>query len=97
MLKVKTGVTPKNLIIAAAAANVAQELGIELTITSGTDGVHKPQSRHYNGEALDFRVRNLKHGVAGQVITSLTRRLGQHYQVIYETHPPHIHVEYDPA
>ena len=41
MLKVKRGVTPKNLVIAAAAINSAVQIGlpVDVVITSGTDGL----------------------------------------------------------
>ena len=57
MLKVKGGVLPKNLVIAAAAANAASEMAVTATITSGSDGQHMKGSRHYTYDALDFRRR----------------------------------------
>jgi hypothetical protein len=94
MLKVKSGVTPRNLVIAAAVANTAQILGLELTITSGTDGKHKRGSKHYSGEALDVRTRNLTKANVKRVVDMLAARLGRGYDVVLET--DHIHVEYDP-
>jgi hypothetical protein len=93
VLLVKGGVTPKNLVIAAAAANVASELGCTIMITSGTDGVHKVGSFHYTGEALDFRLLPTAPLRLG-FVTGMQRHLGPAYQVIVETN--HVHVEYDP-
>ena len=94
MIKVKDGVTPKNLVIAAAIANTSQELGLELTITSGTDGKHMKGSKHYTGEALDLRSNNLTKSQTNKVVGVLKKRLGAAYQVIVES--DHIHIEYDP-
>lgn len=93
MLKVKTNVTPKNLVIAAAVANVAEVMGLTLVITSGTDGVHMPKSKHYTGEALDIRISNLGNSV-GAVVQSLRDRLGHGYDIVLEK--DHIHIESDP-
>lgn len=95
MLKVKTGVTPRNLIIAAAIANVGEILGLGMVITSGTDGIHKKGSKHYTGEALDLRISNIPPALIQKVIVNLQKRLGDGYQVIREH--DHIHIEYDPA
>jgi len=94
MLRVKAGVTPRNLVIAAAVANTAQALEIDATITSGTDGKHMPTSRHYTGEALDVRSRNMKPALRAVFVTHLRDRLGKSYQVVEEK--DHIHIEYDP-
>jgi hypothetical protein len=91
MIRVKSGVTPRNLIIAAAAANVGQELGLDVTITSGMDGKHKVGSKHYIGQALDFRLLGAQTDTFRQ---ALARRLGPAYQVLLEV--DHVHVEYDP-
>ena len=95
MLKVKTGVTPRNLVIAAAIANVGEILGLGMVITSGTDGIHKKGSKHYTGEALDLRISNIPPALIQKVIVNLQKRLGDGYQVIREH--DHIHIEYDPA
>lgn len=92
MLKVKDGVTPLNLIIAAAAANVAQALGITVFITAGTDGKHMVGSRHYIGQALDFRTSNLTSHEVDAFKELLANRLGPHYDVILES--DHIHAEF---
>lgn len=94
MIKVKTGVTPRNLIIAAALANVAEEEKLELVITAGTDGKHMVGSKHYTGEALDIRTSNLTQGQILLVMSGLKHRLGSSYDVLIEA--DHVHVEFDP-
>lgn len=96
MLKVKTGVKPKNLLIMAGLANTSEKLGLTLVITSGTDGVHMSGSKHYNGDAIDVRISNLKTAELRSVLTDLTSRLGPlGCQIILED--DHIHIEYDPS
>lgn len=93
MLKIKTGVRPKNLIIAAAIANVAEALGLTLYITSGTDGKHRVGSKHYSHEALDLRRSNIPSKLLDTVLVQLRGRLGGDYDVILED--DHIHIEWD--
>lgn len=94
MLKVKDGVTPHNLIIAAAAANVASTMEVTIVITSGTDGKHMDGSKHYTGDALDFRISNLTKSQISTFKQRMAARLGPAYQVLLE--PDHVHVEFNP-
>jgi hypothetical protein len=94
MLKVKSGVTPRLIVIAAAAANVSNDLGLTLVVTSGTDGKHMKGSKHYTGEALDIRRSNIASERVSMVCELLRARLGKNYDVVLER--THIHVEYDP-
>ena len=94
MLKVKAGVTPKMLVIAAAAANTAEKGGFEVVITSGTDGQHRRASKHYSGDALDLRISNLTLDQRKALIAGLMTRLGDGYDIVLE--PDHIQIEYDP-
>ena len=91
MIRIKDGVTPHNLIICAAAANVGQALGLDVTITSGTDGKHMTGSKHYTGDALDIRLLG-EH--TDDFAHDLGVRLGPAYQLILEV--DHLHVEFDP-
>ncbi len=67
--------------------------------TSIMDGVHGKGSRHYWGDAVDFRTRH----IARQKLTELTDRcreyLGAGFDVVLEDvdgPQEHLHVEYDP-
>lgn len=93
MLNIKSGVKPSNLTIAAAIANVAEELKITLTITSGIDGVHKIGSFHYTGDALDMRIRDLTKAQIEIVMSKLKVHLGIEYELILEI--DHLHIEKD--
>lgn len=68
--------------------------GRKLVITSGLDGRHTRNSRHYVGLALDFRSRDLGRAARGQVARELRKALGPRFQVLLEK--DHIHVEYHP-
>ena len=94
MLKVKAGVTPPMLVIAAAAANVAETLRLTAVITSGTDGKHMEGSKHYTLAALDFRTSHWSTPTQQVFITGMRSRLGRKYQVVHKR--DHIHFEYDP-
>ena len=102
-LKFKAGVVvPKVTIIAAAAVNAANEMGLteEITITSGNDSTHTHGSLHYVNAALDIRTKTLPASQKQAWLTVLRRRLGSEYQVILEAEGKaneHAHVEYDPA
>ncbi len=70
-------------------------------ITSGNDSRHMRGSRHYDDLAFDLRGNNIDAETARRLRDDLGRRIGDDYQVFYETFPRnpsnnHIHVEYDP-
>lgn len=87
----------------AAAAQVGvvyNKHGYRCTITSGLDGQHSSGSLHYQGKALDFRVRNI-HSIQemAQITREIATALGDNYDVILESPGApnqHIHIEYDP-
>jgi hypothetical protein len=68
---------------------------LQAVITSGRDGTHMQTSKHYSGEALDFR-RWQSDGIGRttDIVEELRRELGDDYDVVLEA--THIHVEYDP-
>lgn len=96
VLKVKRGVTPKILVIAAAAINAATLLGAkwDVVITSGNDGKHMKGSKHYSNNALDLRTWNIPNRDLPLFVKALAERLGPDYDVVLED--DHIHVEFDP-
>jgi hypothetical protein len=101
MVKIKTGVKPKSLVILAAVANVAQVLPFDVIITSGNDSKHMKTSKHYSDEALDVRSKNFPNTESKKLfLEAVLKRLGQDYQGILEDlggANEHIHIEYDPA
>lgn len=63
-------------------------------VTSGRDGQHQVNSKHYTDAALDFRIFHLQADELHTVVQALKRTLGQDFDVVIE--PSHLHVEYDP-
>lgn len=63
----------------------------EMTITSGNDGVHMKESKHYTNEAIDIRRRDMINAVKTARVIKVV--LGNKYDVILES--THIHIEYD--
>lgn len=101
LLKFKnTVVVPKVVIIAGAAINAANVVGlkVDMLVTSGNDSVHARGSKHYTDEALDFRTKHLTTNAKHAWSAELKRRLGRDFDVILEDEGgpnEHLHVEYD--
>jgi hypothetical protein len=96
-----TGLQPQTLLAVRIAEAVWNRHGADtLWITSAADGAHKEDSLHYEGLAVDLRVRNLPQSSWETVTAELQAALGRQYDVILETDPakgPHVHVEFDPV
>ena len=86
------GIQPEILLAIQEAREVYHQLGAETVITSLLDGKHMKGSKHYEGQAVDLRIRHLHDP---QLAFSLLRSaLGRDYDVVLEK--SHIHVEFDP-
>lgn len=70
--------------------------GDELWVTSTREGRHMVGSRHYSGEAFDFRapVVILDGGEVGYLLNEVRELLGADFDVVFEG--DHFHVEFDP-
>ena len=72
--------------------------GFDLTVTSVTDGDHKPGSLHHIGCAVDLRLPPINATteplVMQRFVSDLREVLGVEFDVVLEG--DHIHVEYDP-
>lgn len=72
-----------------------------MTVTSGHegapgDGVHRKDSLHYKGRAIDLRVRDVRvEDVKARFVPAARLLLGPDFDVIFEG--DHVHIEYDPA
>ena len=69
-------------------------IGVDCVITAGCDGKHKNKSRHYSGDALDFRTRNINKQYINVIVDKIKKALGAEFNVVL--HKTHLHVEYDP-
>lgn len=86
--------TKPNLIGIAHANSEFEKRGLEMVITSLTDGKHREDSKHYDGDAFDVRRWNIPPPEFNDTVVSLRKRLGDDYDVVVER--THIHIEYDP-
>jgi len=102
-MKIKSGVRLENLrpvivLALAIADDVFKSMTNEsLVITSVSEGIHKKDSLHYRGLAVDIRKpRNYMFGNdIDSLSTKLASHLGDNFDVVVED--THIHIEYDPA
>lgn len=68
-------------------------------ITSIEDGDHLPNSKHYQGLAVDIRLNNIAPGLHDRLRTEVARLAGPAFDVIHEYHGTdrdHLHIEFDP-
>jgi hypothetical protein len=89
-----SGISPAMVLAAVVVLCACENLGVDCVITSCIDGVHRQDSKHYLGNALDFRTRDLtpENGLA--LATDVRQQLGDEYDVVLEA--DHLHVEFDP-
>ena len=103
MIRVKKGVefkviAPAGFLILQALKTVSKQLGLDLTITSGTDGKHSgPKDPHLSGEAYDVRSKDLELEQKHLVLDALMRQLpaGRFYGFLegLNTRDEHLHVQ----
>lgn len=97
---VKPGVqftfAPGGFRILEALKHVSGDLNVDLTITSGADGIHSPNSKHYSGEAYDVRSKDLTKEMKHHLVFMLQSLLGPRFYVFLEvpdTDNEHIHCQ----
>ena len=83
-----------------AAMKIADEIsqrlfGIEGVVTAGFDGKHKKGSKHYTGEAFDWRINHYDPEDVQVLHEALKDELGSDYDVVFHE-GSHIHIEFDP-
>ncbi len=84
------------LVAVHKAREIIEALGIEFVVTDvGGDAPGRVRnSKHFSGEAFDFRTRDMTKAQREKAATSLQAALGTDYFVLVES--DHIHVEFDP-
>ena len=84
-----------------AFARTAGGFGVtDLTITSVNDGVHKVNSLHYTGNALDIRSKTMPDLIVQHLRDAFLVVHNDQYQLLWEsqgTDNVHLHLEYDPG
>lgn len=85
--------------VVGAVAAAADRLGLPTpVVTSGNDSHHKPHSRHYDNQAIDFRGNNISIADGKRLERDVQRQLGSGFRVEYEIFPKdprnnHLHVQ----
>lgn len=88
------GLQPEMMIALMVANDLYKANNQELVVTSGTEGIHKRNSRHYIGYAVDLRHRYYSNEMKAFIVKELQSKLGEDFLVLLER--THIHVSYKP-
>jgi len=93
------GCKPELLACLQVAEAVYARHGVELVVTSVTEGQHRRGSMHYRELAADLRVHGLpaEGSVRDEVAREIGKALGVDYDVLYEGHErprAHVHLGY---
>lgn len=99
----KSGVSVQGLqaeiLLAILIVNeVCKTHGVEPTITSISDGAHSKNSYHYQGDAVDFRTKDIPSAIIPIILDQIRLRLTSEYDVLHEsvnTPNQHLHIEYN--
>lgn len=90
-------IAPSGFRILAALDAACQDIGHDVTITSGSDGCHSGENDpHHRGEAYDVRTHDLSETQKQNLLNSLKNRLGPRFYVFIEdpgTDNEHIHAQ----
>ena len=90
------GIQAEILLARIEASEIFARYGANAIITSGREGKHKKNSKHYEGQAIDLRIRHMDRRLWPIVAEELKKALGPQYDVILEAKKLHIHIEFDP-
>jgi hypothetical protein len=93
------GLQPQIVLAALVIEDLYEELRVQCVVTSCNDGTHKSNSKHYSGNALDFRTKTVPRGLLMGLVASVKASLGTDFDVILESingDNEHLHVEFDP-
>ena len=94
------GLTPEMLMGHLVVQEAMRQRNIECIVTSARDSEHSTKSKHYLGNALDYRLRHVEpFNAIDQLYKTIKTRLNPEFDVVLEglgTEAPHLHVEYDP-
>jgi len=94
------GPSAQLLLALMGARDVYADFDADCVITSLDDGAHRSRSRHYIGDAVDLRVKNVSLDKSDEIFDELQHRLmslGPEYIVLreYRGQPQdHIHIQY---
>ena len=89
-----TGLRPELLLAITVASSIYEENKYECVVTSLVDQKHGYGSLHFQGSAVDLRIRHLEDDDVKLIVKELSSALGVDYDVVLES--DHIHLEYQP-
>jgi len=88
------GVSQNCIVLIHVTACAYEACGIDTVVTSVKDGRHKAGSKHYIGDAADFRTKNIsKKDELLWIVNTVRKKLGRDFDVVMES--DHLHIEYD--
>ena len=89
------GVKPELIIGLIICNTVYEKHGVEMVITSKTDGKHRDYSDHYKGYGMDLRTRNIPDVQTRSAIEmGIKESITEDYRIIFEK--DHFHFAYKP-
>lgn len=88
------GLTPEMGMGVQIIASIFAAHNKNAVITSVADGKHSRGSKHYSGNAVDWRTRHLLTSERDKITLDCKASLGDDFDVVLES--DHLHVEYDP-
>lgn len=90
-------IAPGGFVLLAAIHSAAQVFNVDLTITSGTDGMHSGyEDPHHKGEAYDVRTHDLPEEVRQKVLEHIQLTAGPGFFAFLEaqgTDNEHLHCQ----
>lgn len=95
------GMSPQIGLAISVAAFAFDEIGRpSMTVTSVTDGKHGRGSKHYVGNAVDIRTKDIPtDALKRSVFRAVAEDLGPEFDVVLEwigEPQEHLHIEWDP-
>lgn len=93
------GVLPETLLALTIANEIYTAAGLDLWITSVTDGQHAAGPTHILGAAVDIRTHGVPRESLDNLVETIGRRLGPQFDVVLESRDgmnEHLHIEFDP-
>lgn len=95
------GLKPETLLGMFIAERLCERHNYDLQITSGTEGRHSDKSLHTVGYAFDCVLVGIKGGTDilveyRRITEALAKALERDFDVVLETSPLHLHIEYQP-
>ena len=89
------GISPEMMLAHTIVSSVFEKYGADTTVTSALDGQHSRASKHYSGQALDYRTYHINSKLElNKIAKEIGSALGQDFDCCLES--DHIHVEFDP-